>query len=225
MFMNLYTSSPMFERLSATLAPHPLLSSLFLSLLYDNCSISCTIGLTILVKLLPMLAVHASTELKTMIPRLFAVFARVLCWKERLSMNDNESDAGFADNDKNLQIPVDTKWQRLELKFGISSSPPSAVRLFTYLYYLFPCNTLRFLRGPIEYFAESSFECPYVGGWAEALDVIEIMTRSEVTHLTYFLLLNINVLLAPRPRAHLSPSYYLANFPNRIFEAIFLERL
>ncbi|KAF9069849.1 hypothetical protein BDP27DRAFT_1264348 [Rhodocollybia butyracea] len=182
MFMNLYTSSPMFERLSATLALHPLLSSLFSSLLYDNSSISCTVGLTILVKLLPMLAVHAGTELKNMIPRLFAVFARVLCWKERLSMNDNESDADFVDDDKNLRVPAPPpgiKWQRLDLKLGNSSSPPSAVRFFTYLYYLFPCNILRFLRGPSEYFAENNFECPYVGGWAEALDVIEVMTRSE----------------------------------------------
>ncbi|KAE9400738.1 hypothetical protein BT96DRAFT_956733 [Gymnopus androsaceus JB14] len=186
MLMNLYTSSPVFEPLAAILAPHPLMSSLLSSLLYDNSSTSCTVSLTILVKLLPMLAVHACGELKSMIPQLFVIFIRMLCWKERVPLPHDESDeketeADFTDAEA-PKVPAlhrENDWKRLELVFGRSPSAPSAVRIFTYLYYLFPCNLLRFLRGPTEYLTERGYDCPYVGGWGEALDASEIRTKSE----------------------------------------------
>ncbi|KAJ3935249.1 MAG: hypothetical protein NXY57DRAFT_1046822 [Lentinula lateritia] len=182
MFMNLYTSSPVFESLAANLASQPLMSTLLSSLLYDNSSTSCAVGLTILVKLLPMIAVHASAELKRMIPQLFTIFVRVLCWKERRNFHDQDDDGvDFVDEDapKMPALRPETDWQQLELMFGNSSTAPSSVKLFTYLYYLFPCNLLKFLRNPIAYLTESDLECPYVGDWESTLDASEIRTKSE----------------------------------------------
>ncbi|KAJ4488052.1 hypothetical protein J3R30DRAFT_3789656, partial [Lentinula aciculospora] len=180
--MNLYTSSSVFEPLTATLASHPLMSTLLSSLLYDSSSTSCITGLTIMVKLLPMLAVRACVELKSMIPQLFAIFVRVLCWKERLCFHDQDEDEVDFDDENELKMPTlrsEIEWDQLELMFENSTTAPSSVKLFTHLYYLFPCNLIKFLRGPIEYLANSDLECPYVGDWESVLDVSQIRTKSE----------------------------------------------
>ncbi|KAJ3738850.1 hypothetical protein DFH05DRAFT_1408227 [Lentinula detonsa] len=180
--MNMYTSYPEFELLAANLASHPLMTTLLSSLLYDNSSTSSTVGLNILVKLLPMLAVHACAELKGMLPRLFTIFIRVLCWKERPCFHDEDEDRVEFVDEETPKMPAlrpEIDWQQLELMFGNFSNAPSPNKLFTYLYYLFPCNLLKLLRGPIDYLVASDLECPYVGDWAGALEGSEIRTKSE----------------------------------------------
>ena len=57
--------------------------SLLHSLIFDNSSTVCTIALAVLSKLLPIFAVKASDHLKSLLPLLLVVLARILCWKER----------------------------------------------------------------------------------------------------------------------------------------------
>ncbi|KAJ3779428.1 hypothetical protein FB446DRAFT_782606 [Lentinula raphanica] len=182
-FMDLYTSYPTFEPTAAHLASHRLMSTLLSALLYDNSSTSCTVGLNIIVKLLPMLAVYASAELKFLLPQFLTVFVRVLCWKERLCLPGQGGDEIEIIDEEPPKMPTlrpEIDWQQLELMFGNSSIAPSPRRLFTYLYYLFPCNLLRFIRGPSNYLVASDMDCPYVGDWAGVLDVGEIRTKSEL---------------------------------------------
>ncbi|KAG6376377.1 hypothetical protein JVT61DRAFT_2362 [Boletus reticuloceps] len=79
--LDCFTSDPEFKLHAAVFARHPLMNSLLNSLLLDNSSTTCTIGLTMLVKLLPIFAVKACEELKIFLPRLFAILARTICWE------------------------------------------------------------------------------------------------------------------------------------------------
>lgn len=201
--LNSYTSQASFPSSAAPiLASHPLITSLLLSLQLDNSSTVCTIALTILIKLLPIFAVEAGDKLKDMVPRMLAVLARIICWKERpftasgstrpsglsadrLSIVEEEVEAvvafGTVDQSKPLDIRPELNWQRLELSFeSAASSAPPPQQFFTFLYYLFPCNTIRFLRHPTQYLMEKQTPSPYTLDWEEALDEAHIKSRSEV---------------------------------------------
>ena len=175
--------------------------SLLLSLLFDTSSTACTIALTILIKLLPILAVNACEDLKRLLPLLLVVLARILCWKERQSSRpivpvvadpeDTDDDEGNASDDeedgeqestRSFPIREDLEWNALELTFdGPQASAPSPHRYFTFLYYLFPCNTIRFLRYPVRYLNDNGIESLYAVDWEKALDEQKIRSKSEVS--------------------------------------------
>lgn len=195
--LNRYTSEPSFQPLAAALADHPLLDSLLNSLLLDNSSTICTIALTVIVKLLPIFAVKACEELKLMLPRLLAILARIICWKER-SVSKPVFEEGVEDIDEcstnddaqvsainqftassNLPLRPGLGWDRLELMFNAASSAPPPGIYFSCLYYLFPCNLLRFLRGPSAYLNDRRYESPFSISWEDALDEDIIRSKSE----------------------------------------------
>lgn len=176
------------------------MTSLLYSLIFDNSSSVCTIALTILIKLLPIFAVKASGHLKSLLPLLLVVLARILCWRERHSAplfpmvpNQEDTDSeelpasdtgeeGPSEGTRPLLTREDIDWVRLELTFdGPASGAPIAHRYFTFLYYLFPCNTIRFLRYPIKYLNSSGLESVYVVDWEAALDEQQIRSKSEVS--------------------------------------------
>jgi len=183
-FTNLYVSNAAFESSASTLVTHPLMASILHSVLLDNSTTCCTIGLTVLTKLLPIFAVHAPPNLVDFVPILFAILARIACWKQRLLNHDIETD-GCADeldpdNHGDLQIRTELEWQRLETTF-LQSSPVTSLRpYFTFLYYLFPLNLFKFLRGPGYYLSNHNFRSPYTVDWDEVLDHTEIRNRIEV---------------------------------------------
>ncbi|KAJ7774703.1 hypothetical protein B0H16DRAFT_1659841 [Mycena metata] len=185
--LNLYTSVPSFQSFAAVLATHPLMSNVLLSLQLDNSSTLCTIGLTIVVKLLPFLAVEACEDLKAMLPRLVCILARVLCWKERPPLTTPQSpeetipeiEPVVEDTAPPLFVRDDLSWEVLQLSFDTSSSSPSPRQYYTVLYYLFPCNVLRFLRSPVLYLTTNKVESPYTVDWDVALDEQKIRSKSQ----------------------------------------------
>ncbi|KAH7914969.1 hypothetical protein BJ138DRAFT_242278 [Hygrophoropsis aurantiaca] len=193
--LNRYTSEQAFQPFAAVLADHPLMDYLLNSLLLDNSSTVCTIGITVLVKLLPIFAVQACEHLKVMLPRLLAILARIICWKERSGSPPASTDTLSADEDFVTDVPevttdiVDTPtvlalrsdllWERLELTFNVASSAPPSGTYFSFLYYLFPCNLLRFFRAPAAYLNDRGYETPYTVSWDEALDEDNIRSKSE----------------------------------------------
>ncbi|RDB24092.1 Tuberous sclerosis 1 [Hypsizygus marmoreus] len=190
MLLNLYTSSPSFDTSSAVLAAHPLMRSVLLSLLLDTSSTVCTAGLTLIVKLLPVLAVHARNDLKPMLPKLLAVLARIMCWKERPPSDsrgpaDEPPDPEFErelESETNRLIPIrpDLEWERLQLTFNATTShPPSPRPYFSILYYLYPSNVLQFLSGPAHYLMSTNTRSPYTMDWDKALAQDEIRRKSE----------------------------------------------
>ncbi|KAH9842596.1 Hamartin protein-domain-containing protein [Rhodofomes roseus] len=194
--LNVYTSQPQFLDVASVLASHRLTTTILHSLLFDNSSTVAVVALTVLTKLLPIFAVKATDKLKRYVPLLVLVLARVVCWRERqdpaqseppldsegTSESGNVSDVeeGLPDAAYTLPISEDINWERLEQTFlGGASSAPSAHRYFTMLYYLYPCNTLRFLRYPKQYMADFGCENPYAVDWEEVLDEPQIRSKSE----------------------------------------------
>jgi len=195
--LNHYTSEPSFQPLATTFIDHPLISNLLNSLLLDNSSTVCTIGLTVIVKLLPIFAVKACEKVKMLLPRLLAILATIICWKERsVSTSAVEVEAEGADESSangetqapahdeftassNLPLRPELNWERLEFTFNAASSAPPPGTYFSCLYYLFPSNLLRFLRGPSAYLNDS-YESPFLVSWEDALDEDSIRSKSEV---------------------------------------------
>ena len=189
MLLNLYISGLSFQTSSKVLADHPMMASLLHSLMLDNSSTVCTAGLTLLVKLLPIFAVHAPEALKSMLPRLLAILARLMYWKERppsgLSADNppNDEVEQELENEVNRVIPIRStfSWKRLELTFNaMPSLPPSPRSYFTALYYLYPSNVLKFLRNPSLYLVDYSYPSPYILEWDKVFAEDEIRRRSEV---------------------------------------------
>ncbi|KAL0947043.1 hypothetical protein HGRIS_013186 [Hohenbuehelia grisea] len=195
-FLNLYISDPTFQskatfqQFPSILAKHELTASLLMSLLVDNSTTVCNVGLTVLAKLLPMFAKHACEDLKSMLPRLLAILARMMCWVERppppIRSGPDDGPDEKEEQELEAQISVramlrdDIEWTRLEMTFDATRSfPPSPRRYFTMLYYLFPCNVIRFLRKPFKHLADTQLESPYTIGWEEVLKERELRVKSE----------------------------------------------
>lgn len=187
--LDYFTSDPEFQLHAADFARHPLMNSLLNSLLLDNSSTICAIGLTMLVKLLPIFAVNACEELKIFLPRLFVILARIICWEELASsvppsavladVDDGHFGAGKQAGLAALELRPELGWERLELRLNTSPAPPSDA-YFSSLYYLFPCNLIRFVRGPAAYLRDRGYESPYIVNWEDALDEDNIRSKSEV---------------------------------------------
>jgi hypothetical protein len=201
--LNAYTSQTEFPAHAAILASHPVMQSVINSLVLDNSSTECAVGITILAKLLPILAVKACDDLKRLLPSLFLVLGRLVCWEARepesslpaLSLVsgrsqdtdvlieptiDDSRDTIAGDSSAHLPIRSELEWERLEQTFTGATSPPPLQHYFAFLYYLFPCNTLRFLRGPAIYLDKNGLESPYTLNWEDALDEDKIRSKSEV---------------------------------------------
>ncbi|CAA7265382.1 unnamed protein product [Cyclocybe aegerita] len=186
--LNVFSCAPNFASATEILPKLPLMKSLLYSLFLDNSSTLCTLSLTFLIKLLPFFAVHARQDLKDMLPRLLAILARIMCWKERRAskvMAGEDFDPAYArelerETNPVLKISPDINWERLDMSFDATASlPPSSRPYFTILYYLYPSNVLKFLREPVRYLGDAEIPSPYVESWEEAFDLNEIHRRSE----------------------------------------------
>jgi len=60
------------------------------------------------------------------------------------------------------------------------SRPPDPKRYFTFLYGIYPCNVITFIRHPDRYLAAHPCECPYELPWDEIIDEDELKSRSRV---------------------------------------------
>ncbi|KAH9484023.1 Tuberous sclerosis 1 protein-like protein [Psilocybe cubensis] len=188
--LNVFSCAPNFATAAEILPKLPLMQSLLLSLFLDNSSTACTLGVTLIVKLLPFFAVHAREDLKSMLPKLLAILARIMCWKQRRASKDrvptgDEVDVDFEkeleqETNPVLTISPEITWDRLEMVFNVATPmPPSSRPYFTILYYLYPSNVLKFLRDPAQYLTDSNTPSPYLESWKDALDQDEIRRRSE----------------------------------------------
>ena len=174
--------------------------SLQYSLFLDYSSTVCTIGISLIVKLLPFFAAYAREDLKNMLPTLLAILARLMCWKERPPVKGHDTsdiDVEFErelENEANrvFSISPNIKWERLEMTFNLNPHPPSPSSrpLFTVLYYLYPANLLIFLRTPVKYLITSGVHCPYKETWEQTLDQDQIRRTSEVRKVKYIIRLH-----------------------------------
>jgi hypothetical protein len=186
-----YTSQTSFSSdVAPILAGHPLIDTLLLSLQLDNSTTACSLALTVLVKVLPMFAMSAGELLKVMIPRMLLVLARMICFKlpskrplqdASPDANVDLSDGGHNPHPSGPTPRPDLHWRTLEQSYeGADRQAPSPYALFTLLYYLYPCNLIRFLRSPLEYLHAHDVVNPFVGEWTDLLDPAQLKSKSEV---------------------------------------------
>ncbi|CAG8521849.1 10601_t:CDS:10 [Paraglomus occultum] len=162
-----------------------LLESILTSLQIDSSTTLLSLSLTTLIMLMP----HISTSVVENLPQLYSVFVRILCWDkltrhvdidfgnddvedqiERISyrIDDDEETLNAERNRDNID------WQRFDSSFDTApSTPPNCLPLFTFLYGMFPCNTVKFLRDPRRWFAEMNYTPLY-----EQIDENIIRSRS-----------------------------------------------
>jgi hypothetical protein len=187
-FLNVFTSEmACMPDVAMTFASHPFMRDLLMSLLIDESSTACCVSLTTLIKLLPVLAVHACAELKRILPDLLAILARIVCWKGRIPQSTSDIEDGepieLEEEDETKQalpsLRENLQWNRLQPLSGVTS-PPSPRRYFSFLYYLFPCNVMHFLRRPASYLTAHGFPSPYAVSWQDFLDEPYIRSTSEV---------------------------------------------
>ncbi|KAF8329400.1 uncharacterized protein EI90DRAFT_3125182 [Cantharellus anzutake] len=78
-----------------------------------------------------------------------------------------------------LVLKPELNWDRL----GPSTSDPSTIidasRYFTFIYGIYPCNTIAFLRRPVVHLQEVGYDSPFAVPWRDILDVDEIRSRSK----------------------------------------------
>jgi hypothetical protein len=154
-----------------------LIGHLHTCLLLDNSTTVVDLALTILIMFIP----HITTTLVADLPRLFLIYARILCWDKynnesavRASQSEaSESEYG-SDVEPKQAMHFNPTWDVIEANIDSSQSlRPKADYLFTFLYGLFPLNFMNFVRKPRRYLKMKSYPR------AEDLDMNQNLIRSR----------------------------------------------
>jgi hypothetical protein len=117
------------------------------------------LALTILIMFLP----HITSSMYASLPKLFVIYARVLCWDQYAGKADaqNEKDSPSekpSDGELTNALEIDVSWEVVERSFdSLEVMTPKANYLFTFLYGLFPLNFMNFIRKPRRYLKMKSF--------------------------------------------------------------------
>ena len=168
---------------------------LILSLQLDTSTTCVSLGVTAFIMLIPHIPNWIANGGAGGLPTLLSIFARIVDWRRlghgwegrvgddpELAELRREKDEEFTEIHrlgKRLNIKPSLRWNRLESTFDTTmSAPPNAEHLFTFLYGLFPCNIIRFLRSPVDYLRKASFDSPFEGPWEDMMDEIAVQNRS-----------------------------------------------
>jgi hypothetical protein len=147
-------------------------------LLIDTGGTVVDLALTILIMFLP----HITSSLYASLPKMFVIYARVLCWDQYAGKVDaqNEKDSPSeksSDGEFTNALEFDASWEVVERSFdSLEVMTPKANYLFTFLYGLFPLNFMNFIRKPRRYLKMKSF----VGADELTLYQDMIRKRSEI---------------------------------------------
>lgn len=160
----------------------PLLEHLMQCLLNDTSTTALSMALTSLIMLLP----HIAKSLAPLLPRMFLIYSRLLCW-ERFSPLSGEEDRNTVTDDRVANetdeeghdpgnVGLEPNWSRLQPEDGmIEATTPELLNYFTYLYGLFPLNLMSYIRKSRRYLKD----CDFPGADAFDLDSEVIRRRSE----------------------------------------------
>ncbi|KAF3926588.1 hypothetical protein AA313_de0205620 [Arthrobotrys entomopaga] len=117
------------------------LDNLLLCLQMDTSTTVISLALSTLIMFMP----HIPNALANYLPRLFAIYARLLCWDQY--GNPTEKHGDFMD-DSSLSFGI-SEWQKCESSFpNAASHSPNVNELFTFLYGMYPLNFMAFLKEP-----------------------------------------------------------------------------
>ncbi|CEL57354.1 Tuberous sclerosis 1 protein homolog OS=Schizosaccharomyces pombe (strain 972 / ATCC 24843) GN=tsc1 PE=1 SV=1 [Rhizoctonia solani AG-1 IB] len=195
--LNRLSRSP--RKVSIPFVNSSLFSTLLFSLQVDQSTTVFSIAITSLIMLLPALAVDAPAQLNTRLPALLTILGRIVCWKLR----------GEGKEGRSWKVKQELEWKRLNSTFESAGMlyvshtlsslvplkhltpavyfffPPPAVapnetRLyFTFMYGLYPCNTIAFLRSPVTFLRTHEHASMFTHDWDVVLDEDEIKSCSR----------------------------------------------
>ncbi|EWC45366.1 hypothetical protein DRE_00765 [Drechslerella stenobrocha 248] len=126
----------------------PLLDHLLLCLQMDTSTTVVSLALTTLLMFMP----HIPNALASYLPRLFGIYARLLCW-DHYGVPSEKHESYLEDSTarSTLSLGIDD-WQKCESSFPTAaSSAPDVTELFTFLYGMYPLNFMGFLKEPYKY--------------------------------------------------------------------------
>ncbi|KAI9836734.1 MAG: hypothetical protein M1838_004968 [Thelocarpon superellum] len=144
----------------------PLLDHLLKCLMMDTSTLVISLALTTLVMFLP----HVPSSLVPYLPRLFAIYSRILCWEkhgparpdgvavEDATDADAEGDGDPTTNGGPVMSHMysDPSWDALYHALdSIDTDAPDLSHYFTFLYGLYPLNFMSFIRKPVKYLREA----------------------------------------------------------------------
>ena len=140
-----------------------IISHLHSCLLIDLSGATVDLALICLIMLLP----HVASSLYSSMPKLFLIYARILCWDQySTSSAATPIDGDTTPTEKTLDdetagsraLEVDADWQPLDRLFNtVEGIMPKANYLFTFCYGLFPLNFMNFIRKPRRFLKMKSY--------------------------------------------------------------------
>lgn len=175
-----------------------LLQNIALSLQLDTSTTLIALCITGLIIVIPHIPDWIANGGAGGVPVMLSIYARIVDWRklgpgwenrvgegEQLDQLRRQFDEEFTEIDrlsKRLAIRPEFAWRRLESSVDTDlTATPNATRFFTIIYGLFPCNTLRFLRAPIDYLRKANYQSPLEADWEELIDEGSVQLRSEPT--------------------------------------------
>jgi hypothetical protein len=185
-----------FFRISSLHAYHivstPFVRILILSLQLDTSETCASLGAFALATLIPHIPNWIANGGAGGLPALLSILARIIDWRKLGPQWEERTDA-LTDADgeaieewsqvgrlsKRLHVRPEIEWKQLDTSFDtVMPTAPNAERLFTFLYGIFPCNVIRFLRAPVDYLRKAEYETPFVDEWSEIIDEIAVQNKA-----------------------------------------------
>ncbi|KAF3901523.1 hypothetical protein ABW20_dc0110226 [Dactylellina cionopaga] len=127
------------------------LDHLLLCLQIDTSTTVVSLALTTLLMFMP----HIPNALASYLPRLFAIYARLLCW-DHYGVVPEKHDSFLEESAAQSTYSFGgDEWQKCECSFPTATStPPDVGELFTFLYGMYPLNFMGFLKEPYKFLDE-----------------------------------------------------------------------
>ncbi|CAO1622061.1 unnamed protein product [Jaminaea pallidilutea] len=166
------------------------------SLQLDTSTTLISLCITALIILIPQIPNWVANGGAGGVPVLLCIFSRIVDWRKlgpgwekRLGEGEDmealrrQLDEEFSEMDRlsrRLVIRPDIKWQRLESSVDTDQTArPDALRFFTIVYGIFPCNMIRFLRAPIDYLRKANCPALLDAEWEDLIDEPSLQLRCE----------------------------------------------
>ena len=185
-----------FFRISSLHAYHvvstPFVRFLIMSLQLDTSKTAAALGAFALSTLIPHIPNWIANGGAGGLPALLSVLARIVDWRKLGPKWEDRENALLDEEGKEIEewaqvqrisrrlnVRSDIQWKRLGTDSdNIAPGAPDAERLFTFLYGIFPCNVIRFLRGPVDYLRKAEYETPFQADWDDIIDEIAVQNSS-----------------------------------------------
>lgn len=185
-----------FFRISSLHAYHvvktPFVRFLLMSLQLDTSKTAAALGAFALSTLIPHIPNWIANGGAGGLPALLSVLARIVDWRKLGPKWEDRENALVDDEGKEMEewaqvqrisrrlnVRSDIQWKRLGTDSdNIAPGAPDAEKLFTFLYGIFPCNVIRFLRAPVDYLRKAEYESPFQADWDDIIDEIAVQNSS-----------------------------------------------